>query len=198
MSFGIEVGVEAATQTACLSGVVSLGFSLLVTGGGSVDDLAACAQGRRIGALYALHGGEYVPYILGAPDFANARFRDLYREGVPALTPLVAQSEGPASPDPAGAIAPVEPWPHCLRGESGEGFSLLIFAGGSAGDLHVCAEERGITALYTLQSGTWISYILGAPDFVNAAFLRLFDGELHQATPLLAQRASPADDVAAR
>ena len=44
-----------------------MGFSLVVYGGGSVEDLVACAEGRNVTALYALDGGEYVSYILGAP-----------------------------------------------------------------------------------------------------------------------------------
>ena len=39
-------------------------------------------------ALYALHNGEYVPYILGAPDFMNREFKELFADGLPA-TPIV-------------------------------------------------------------------------------------------------------------
>ena len=40
---------------ACLRGAVSEGFSLLIYGGGSVEDLVACAQSRHVvTALYAL------------------------------------------------------------------------------------------------------------------------------------------------
>ncbi len=55
----------------------------------------SCAQGRHITALYALHEGEYVPYILGVPEFATARFRGLYPDGVPAATPLTVRGTGP-------------------------------------------------------------------------------------------------------
>ncbi len=34
-------------------------------------------------------------YILGAPEFVNQPFRDLFAGGLPAVTPLVARSEGP-------------------------------------------------------------------------------------------------------
>ena len=44
--------------------------------------------------LYVLHEGAYVSFILGVPDFANQPFRQLFSEGLPALTPLVAASEG--------------------------------------------------------------------------------------------------------
>ena len=54
-----------------------------------------CAQSRHVTALYVLHEGDYVSYILGAPDFVNSAFRELFADGVPALTPLIARSEGP-------------------------------------------------------------------------------------------------------
>ena len=65
------------------------------TEGGSIDELAACAQGRGVTAAYALAGGEWVSYILGAPEFANRSFRELFADGLPSITPLVARSEGP-------------------------------------------------------------------------------------------------------
>ena len=43
--------------------------------GGSVEELVGCAESRDIVALYALHEGVYVSYILGAPDFVNREFR---------------------------------------------------------------------------------------------------------------------------
>ena len=55
----------------------------------------ACAEGRNVTALYALAGGEYVSYILGAPDFVNRPFFDLFADGLPAVTPLVAKSDSP-------------------------------------------------------------------------------------------------------
>ena len=65
---------EEPSAAACLRGAVGIGFSLVVSEGGSVEDLAACAQSRHVTALYALAGGEYVSYILGAPDFVNREF----------------------------------------------------------------------------------------------------------------------------
>ena len=76
------------------------GFSLVVYEDGTVEELVACAESRHVTALYALHEGEFVPYILGAPDFVNQRFRDLFLEGVPAITALVAKSEGPPAGGP--------------------------------------------------------------------------------------------------
>ena len=80
---------------ACLRGAVVEGWSLVLYEGGGVEQLAACAERRRVAALYVLDGGEWVAYIPGAPDLVNAAFAGLYSEGVPPLTPLVARSEQP-------------------------------------------------------------------------------------------------------
>ena len=61
----------------------SEGFSLVLYEGGSVEDLEACARGMGVTALYALHEGAYVSYILGAPAFVNQSFRELFSDGVP-------------------------------------------------------------------------------------------------------------------
>ena len=78
----------------CLRGAVVAGFSLVVYEGGSVDELEACAESRDVTALYALSEGEFVSYILGAPEFVTQPFRDLFADGLPLMTPLVARSEG--------------------------------------------------------------------------------------------------------
>ena len=78
----------------CLRGAVSEGFSLVVYEGGGVDELEACAQSRDVAALYALSDGVFVSNILGAPAFVTQPFRDLFAEGLPPMTPLVARSEG--------------------------------------------------------------------------------------------------------
>ncbi|MCY3505342.1 MAG: hypothetical protein OXH41_04185 [Chloroflexi bacterium] len=46
-----------------------------------------------------------------------------------------------------------EPWPHCLRGDLAEGFSLVVYEGGSVEALAACAESREVTALYALHEG---------------------------------------------
>ena len=78
----------------CLRGAVVEGFSLVAYGGGSVDELVSCAQSRHATAVYALAAGEWVPYIPGAPEFVNREFRELFADGLPAVMPLVAKSEG--------------------------------------------------------------------------------------------------------
>ena len=90
--------IALAPAPPCLRGAVDAGVSLLTYAGGSVEELVSCAEGRRVRALYATQGGAFVSYILGAPDFVNREFRELYADGVPVNTPLLATSEGPASP----------------------------------------------------------------------------------------------------
>ena len=194
---------EARPSASCLRGAVTVGFSLLVYEGGSIEDLGACAESRHVTALYTLHEGEYVSYILGALGFVNDRFGELYAGGVPALTPLIARSEGPPSADPAAAGEVAESWPDCLRGAIASGFSLVVYEGGSVEDLATCAASRDVTAVYALREGEYVSYILGAPDFVNASFGELFSDGLPAVTPLLTRSGGQASagsdqDAAAR
>ena len=93
-----RVRIAGAPPGACLRGAVEIGFSLLTYAGGSVEELVSCAEGRHVTALYATRDGAFVTYILGAPGFVNRAFRELFAEGLPANTPLLAKSDGPASP----------------------------------------------------------------------------------------------------
>ncbi len=159
-------------------------------------DSEACAQSRSVTALYVPHEGDYVPYILGAPEFVNSPFRELYPAGLPALTPLIARSEGPPSADPAAASEVTEPWPDCLRGEIADGFSLALYEGGSVDELDACAQSSGVSAVYALAEGEYAPYILGAPEFVNAPFRALFPDGLPPETPLLVKREPPLQEAA--
>ena len=171
----------------CLRGDVAVGFSLVVYAGGSVEDLAACAESRNVTALYTLDDGEYVSYILGAPEFVNEDFRALFADGIPALMPLTVKSDGPATAAPV-ASAVTGLWAACLQGEIGEGFNLVVYEGGSIDDLVACVEGAGLAAVYTLNDGAWVSHIPGAPDFVNRSFRELFTDGLTVATPLVGKR----------
>ena len=178
----------------CLRGAVSEGFSLVVYEGGSVEELVTCAESRDIVALYALHEGAYVSYILGAPDFVNREFRELFPDGLPVMAPLVAGSNGPPSADPFGDGLDndgQQPWPECLHGAVVEGFSLVVYGGGSVDELVSCAQSRHVTAVYALADGEWVSYILGAPGFVNQPFRELFADGLPAITPLVAKSEGP-------
>ena len=178
---------ETGPSATCLRGAIDEGFSLVVSEGGSIDDLEACAEGRAVTALYTFDGGEYVSYILGAPPTVNERFVALYADGLTSLTPLIAKSEGPPSPAPESDDVP-EFGPDCLRGEIVEGFNLVLSEGGSVGDLEACAQSLDLDALYTLHEGAYVSYIPGAPDFVNEAFVALFAESIAPVTPLIAKR----------
>ncbi len=178
---------ESGASASCLRGDVAVGFSLLLYEGGSVDELVACAESRHVRTLY---GGTTVPYVIGAPGFVNRSFVARFAAGLPAGTPLLATSEGPASPDPAGGVPgniPPAPWPECLRGDGAPGFSLVLYEGGSVEELVECAASRGVSALYTLDDGEWVSYIAGAPEFVNRPFRELFAAGVPAVTPLLAR-----------
>ena len=182
---------EPAPAADCLRGAVAVGFSLVVYEGGSVEALEACAQNRHVTALHALHDGEYVSYSLGTSDFVNAPFRELYPDGLPALTPLIVKSEGPPSAAPAAASEVTEPWPECLRGATAGGFSLVVYEGGSVDDLEACARSLDVAAVYALHEGEYVPYILGAPDFVNRVFAELFADGVPSVTPLVVKRDGP-------
>ena len=194
---------EPAPAADCLRGAVASGFSLVVSAGGSVEELEACAQSRHVTALYTLHEGAYVSYILGAQEFGNREFSELYPDGLPALTPLIAKSEGPPSADPAAGSGDIEPWPECLRGGIASGFSLVLYEGGSVEELASCAASRDVSAVYALRDGEYVPYILGAPAFVNAQFVALFPAGVPAVTPLITRSdgqasASSDPDAAAR
>ena len=191
-TYRVRLGEEEAAGpvAGCLSGDIAVGFSLVVYAGGSIEDLVACAEGRNVAALYTLAGGAFVSYILGAPEFVNADFRALFAGGVPALTPLVARSDGPATAAPV-ASAVTGPLAACLQGEIAEGFNLVVYEEGSVGELEACAEGLGLAALYALSDGVWVSYIVGAPEFVNLEFRELFTDGVPSATPLVGKRDAP-------
>ena len=178
-------------EAGCFRGDVAVGFSLVVYEGGSIEDLEACARSRHVTAVYLLGDGVYVSYILGAPDFVNDGFVGLYRDGMPALTPLIVASDGPATAA-APAADVTAAWPECLRGDVAVGFSLVVYEGGSIDDLEACARSRHVTALYLLGDGAYVSYILGAPEFVNADFRALFPDGLGSVTPLVVKHEPPS------
>ena len=186
---------ERAPWPHCLRGDIAEGFSLVLYEGGSVEELEDCVQGRHVAALYATRDGAFVPHILGAPEFVNRSFREVYAGGVPPITLLLAKSGGPATAEPGGGGPPgggaPQPWPECLRGDVATGFALVLYEGGVVEDLAACARGRGVAALYALDDGSFVPYILGAPAFVNRDLAELFADGLPAATPLLARSEGP-------
>ncbi len=278
---------QEAPWPECLRGDIAAGFSTVVYAGGSVEELEACVRSLHVTALYVLDEGEFVSYILGAPAFVNQPFVELFADGLPPVTPLVAASKGPppgADTDGAGArlaaltlsgvaigefsgertqyagaagegvtqttvgaaavqhtarvlIEPAdgdgdaanghqvgleegaeivvtvtsqdgsrtrvyrvwvgsaeeerEPAPECLRGGIAAGFSLVVYEGGGVGQLEACARSLHVSALYVLDEGVFVSYILGAPEFVNRPFHELFPHGVPPLTPLVAASDGP-------
>ena len=184
--YRVRIGgaAEQLAAPACLSGSIAVGFSLVISAAGSVEDLVACAQSRHVTTLYTLHDGGYLPYILGAPEFVNRSFRELYADGLPSFTPLIAKNEGSPSPAPASDDVP-EFGPDCLSGEIAVGFSLVLYEGGSVKDLEACAQSHDVTVVYALHEGEYVPYILGAPEFVNRSFRELFASGVPAATPFI-------------
>ena len=83
----------------CLRGLKSARFSLVVYAGGRFGQLEECARRNQVTAFYSWVDGDFVPYILRAPDFVNERFRALFPNGLPADTPLITQRDLPAASD---------------------------------------------------------------------------------------------------
>ena len=138
--------------------------------------------------------GSRARLLLAALSLPNSRSWD----GGPPFTPFVAGSDGPPSAGPVVA-RPAEDelvalWgSSCLHGEIATGFSLTNFEGGSVEELETCARSQRVAALYVLHDGDWVSFILGAPDFVNQSFVELYADSLPRVTSLVAK-----SDLAAR
>ena len=184
----VEIHVEESGEAPgepCLSGAVSVGFSLLIAGGGSLERLLECAEDRHLSALYATDSGTWVTHVSGAPALVNRNFADLFADGIAPGAPLLARSEGPASGDPAPPREP-EGGAECLAGDVVPGFTLVAAGGGSLDELVSCARERGISVLYALHGGSWVSHVVGAPELVNRAFSVLFADGIAPGTPLVA------------
>ena len=58
-------------------------------------------------------------------------------------------------------------------------------------ELDDCARSLGVATLYALEDGAWVTYIIGAPEFVNRSFVALHAGGLSPMTPLVARSDGP-------
>lgn len=68
------------------------GFAIVVWGGGTPEALvqAATNKGCPPASIWITAEGQFVPYIVGAPDFVNATFVGRYPEGnMPGGTPII-------------------------------------------------------------------------------------------------------------
>ena len=107
-SYRVEAGRDTAAvlpapgASACLLGEVTARLSLVIYGGGSVEELVSCARSMEVTALYALVDGVWVPYIVGAPEFVNRPFGEIFEWTLAPLTPLLAQTGEPPDEDADG------------------------------------------------------------------------------------------------
>ena len=120
-----------------------------------------------------------------APDFVNRPFGELFPNGLSPATPLFVGSNGPPSTNPDLGDGARLPGRNACAAAC---FSLIMYEGGSVDDLVACAQSREVTDVYALDGGVWVSYVLGAPEFVNQAFHELFTDGLRVATPLIGKR----------
>ena len=60
-----------------------------------IEDLEACARSRNVTARYTLDldDGEYVSYILGAPEFVKRSFRELFTDALPGNPTIVVVTD---------------------------------------------------------------------------------------------------------
>ena len=98
--------------------------------------------------------------------------------------------------DLAAGLRPAGLASTCLLGELSARFNLVTYEGGSVEELMSCARSMEVKALHALVDGEWVSYIVGAPDFINRPFGEIFDWTLTPLTPLLAQSDEPPDEDA--
>ena len=191
-----EVDQQEQTESVPhLIGDLAAGYSLVLFSGGSVEELAAAAEARGASVVYARIRGLWFSYFLSGPDFLNQSFQAMFKDGVPALTPLLTSSET-ASPAVENA-APLEwPWPDvCLSGDLVPGFSFVVSSGGSVAEVVACAEARGIRALFALVGGDWYPYFLSGPEFISDEFIDYFAEGVPVATPFYATVPSVVSDT---
>ena len=85
-------------------------------------------------------------------------------------------------------IIDAQSWPECFRGAVSDGFSFVLARGDTVQATVACAQAHGISSLYALEDGAWVSYVVGAPPFVNAAFIDVFSNGVPALTPLLVRQ----------
>lgn len=92
------VSLQQASVSAQAAGEISGnlpqngGFAIVVWGGGTPDALvgAATAGGCAPASVWITASGQFVPYIVGAPEFVNADFVGRYEGGsMPNGTPVI-------------------------------------------------------------------------------------------------------------
>ncbi len=180
-----ETVVLVETAPDCLRGALHRGFSLVLFGGGSAEQLSACLQRRGVEAAWTLEGGRYRAFGPLAPELVNRAFTGQFADAVPAMTPLwVAADE--ASDD--AATAPLD-WSgdNCFDRAPVADDNLVVFAGGSVSELAVCGLRHNVQTFYAFDEHGLVSYEFGRSEIRNGAFRSLFTEGLPAATPLIAR-----------
>ena len=75
-------------------------------------------------------------------------------------------------------------------------FRLVTYEGGGIGALEACARSLSVTAVYASDGNVYVSYILGAPAFVNERFVALFPDGIPAGTSVVARHPTPSPGVA--
>ncbi len=177
--------VLVETAADCLRGALHRGFSLVLFGGGSAEQLSACLQRRGVEAAWTLEGGRYRAFGPLAPELVNRAFTGQFADTVPAMTPLWVAADA-ASSD--AATAPLD-WSgeNCFDRAPAVGDNLVVFAGGSVSELAVCGLRHNVQTFYAFDEHGLVSYEFGRSEIRNGAFRSLFTEGLPAATPLIAR-----------
>ena len=140
--------------------------------------------------------------ILIAPDDVDGNARDGHQVALDgtAVTVTVTSPDGSRTrvyrvqfepADVAPASVADDPWETCLRGMTEGRFSLVAYEGGTIDDLRSCASQFELLAIWSDPDRVWVPIIFGAPDYVNARFVKLFPVAIPPVTPFVAQRNLP-------
>ena len=187
-TYNMPPAIDARLASLALSGVDFGEFASLRTAYEGVPEAGAAA--------YTV---EAVPVRDGAAvrvepaDADPGRRGHQVARGAPAVTVTVTSPDGSRTLVYRVRVR-VELPEACLDGAVAEGFSLVVFAGGTIEELAACAALRHVDALYTLSGGRWLTFIPEAPDLVNAPFAEHFAGALPPGAPLVAASAGPATE----
>lgn len=85
--------------TSCLNGLGAEGLSQVSFAGGSIEELAACAEATEIRAVFYWTGTRWYLYAPGGPEFLNRAFMAQFSNGLPEGAELYVR---PAEPDDSG------------------------------------------------------------------------------------------------
>ena len=173
------VASEDATATTVEAVAVQSGATVVI----EPDDSDEDANGHQA----AVADGSEITVTVTSPDAIRTR---VYRVRIGEV--VAEETEDPqAEPAPA----PVSPSVDCLRGLTSGRFSLVTYEGGSVVDLDACARSKSVVAVYVWSDGAYVSYIIGAPEFVNRAFRDHFPDGLDPVTPLIAKHEPPVAEA---